>query len=205
MSNKAETARLNGALSNGPTTEQGRARSAQNSLKHGLTSSRIVLPHESQEEYDALEASILNRFKPADEFEIELAKEMAAARWRLRRIDLMEAAVFKKALRQQQEILGPDADPADVRDAAYAEVAESKTLRMLSRHQGQLRRAYEKAWKELEIIQAHRENEEEQNEPTLPVMTRELFDTLTTPPGGFTLSPRAIAMSQANAARELRS
>jgi hypothetical protein len=48
---------------------------------------------------------------------------MAAARWRLRRIQSMEAALFKKAIQQQQEILGPDASPEDVNDSAYAEVA----------------------------------------------------------------------------------
>ena len=194
MSNKAETARSNGAFSKGPATEQGKAISAQNSLKHGLTSSRIVLPGESQEEYDALEASIISRFKPVGELEMELAKEMASARWRLRRIDIMETAVFKKAIRQQQELLGPDAGPDEVRDAAYAEVAESKTLRMLSRHQGQLRRAYEKAWKEILLIQDDRLTEEEQNEPTVPGMRDESFD-LVTPP-----SLNYLAQQQANAA-----
>jgi hypothetical protein len=81
---------------------------------------------------------------------------MASALWRLDRIEAMEAALFHKAYKQQQELLGPDADPNEVRIAAYAEVAESKGFRMLSRHQAQLRRAYEKAWKEIEIIQEQR-------------------------------------------------
>ena len=55
----------------------------------------IVLPHESQEQYDSLEGAILNRFKPADELERDLVTEMAAARWRLRRIEAMEAALFE--------------------------------------------------------------------------------------------------------------
>jgi hypothetical protein len=45
--------------------------------------------------------------------------------------------------------LGPDADESDVQDAAYAEVAESRSYRMLIRHAAQLRPAYEKAWREL--------------------------------------------------------
>jgi hypothetical protein len=172
MSLKAETARINGTKSNGPVTEEGKSASSQNSLKHGLTSSRVVLPHESQEEFDRLEASFINRFKPYDEVEHELVHEMAAARWRLRRVEGMEAALFKKALKNQQEALGPDADAMDIQDAAYAEVAESKSLRMLSRHQSQLRRSYEKAWRELELIQqcrvAESEEDELQNEPTVP-------------------------------------
>jgi hypothetical protein len=166
MSNKAEIARANGAKSNGPVTAEGKAISSRNSLKHGLTSSRVVLSHESQEEYDSLESSFLRRFKPADEVETELVIEMAAARWRLRRVELMEDALFKKAIREQSELLGPDADPADIRDAAYVFVAESKTMRTLAGHSRQLRRSYERAWKELDTLQNQRKQEQE-NEPTV--------------------------------------
>ena len=169
---QAATARVNGAKSNGPITAEGKAISAQNSLKHGLTSSRVVLPHESQEAYDKLEASLINRFKPADDLESELVQEMAAARWRLRRIEAMEAALFKKAIKQHEEAGTPDA-----LDIAYAEVAESKSYRMLVRHAAQLRRAFEKAWKELQLIQADRKIDEEdelQNEPSAAFFKRQL-------------------------------
>ena len=169
---QAATARANGAKSNGPITAEGKAISAQNSLKHGLTSSRVVLPHESQEAYDKLEASLINRFKPADDLESELVQEMAAARWRLRRIEAMEAALFKKAIKQHEEAGTPDA-----LDIAYAEVAESKSYRMLVRHASQLRRAFEKAWKELQLIQADRKIDEEdelQNEPSIAFLKRQL-------------------------------
>jgi len=95
-----------------------------------------------------------------------LVIEMAAARWRLRRIELMEDAVFKKAMREQAELLGPDADPSEIRDAAYVFVAESKTMRTLASHSRQLRRSYERAWKELEGLQNQRKQEQE-NEPTI--------------------------------------
>jgi hypothetical protein len=189
MSNKAEIARINGARSNGPVTEAGKAISSRNSLKHGLASARVVLPHESQEEYDRLEASLVDRFKPYDEIERALVHQMAASLWRLSRIEEMEAALFHKAFKQQHELLRPEADPEELRMAAYAEVAESKGLRMLSRHQSQLRRAYEKAWKELEILQEHRSQEVEepveeddeayvQNEPTriAPRMIDQFFN-----------------------------
>jgi hypothetical protein len=201
MSNKAEAARINGAKSNGPITAEGKAIASQNSLKHGLTSSRVVLPHESQEEFDRLEASIVNRFKPHDEIEHELVHEMAAARWRLRRIAAMEVAIFNKAFKQQRELLGPDADTAEIQDAAYAEVAESKSLRMLSRHQSQLRRAYEKAWREIELIQEHRNQEAAedagiglQNEPR-PQLTPRMIEQIINAPIPFPTSQRPLAAS----------
>ena len=192
---QAAIARINGAKSQGPTSEEGKAISSRNSLKHGLTSSRVVLPHEAQAEYDNLEASFTNRFKPADELERELVHEMAAARWRLRRIESMEAALFKKAIRQQQEALGPDAASDDVNDAAYAEVAESKSYRMLVRHAAQLRRAYEKAWKELQLIQEDRRIDEEgdeiQNEPSIKDLQRQLEAIMVMPIPGE-LQSRAV-------------
>ncbi len=197
MSNKAEIARANGAKSNGPVTAEGKAISSRNSLKHGLTSTRVVLSHESQEEYDALESSFLRRFKPADEVETELVIEMAAARWRLRRVELMEDAVFKKAMREQAELLGPGADPADIRDAAYVFVAESKTMRTLASHSRQLRRSYERAWKELEGLQDRRKQEQE-NEPTvrstqaLHGVPAPSFIEETTIPAPYTVAPQSL-------------
>jgi hypothetical protein len=126
---------------------------------------------------------------------------MAAARWRLRRIAAMEVAIFNKAFKQQSELLGPDADPAEIQDAAYAEVAESKSLRMLSRHQSQLRRAYEKAWRELELVQEHRNQEaaedagiDLQNEPR-PQLTPRMIEQIINAPIPFPKSARPLAAS----------
>jgi hypothetical protein len=179
MNNQAETSRINGSKSQGPITAEGRAISAQNSLKHGATSSRVVLKYESQEEFDELKDSFVHRFKPADILEHELVHEMSAARWRMRRIEAMESALFDKAIEDQ--LANPDNDPARAQMLAYIEVAESTSYRGLQRHQSQLRRAYEKAWRELELIQAQRNNEAEikttelQNEPGSRRREREIM------------------------------
>jgi hypothetical protein len=95
---------------------------------------------------------------------------MAAARWRLRRIQEMESAVYQKAIRAQQDKLGPKADPAEVRMLAYATVADSNALRMVVRYAGQIRRAYERAWSELVKLQRQtaeaEQQSEQQNEPS---------------------------------------
>lgn len=161
---KAQIARINGAKSIGPITAEGKAASAANSLKHGLTASRVVLRHESQAEFDALVACLTETFKPSGAFEQELVQEMAASRWRLRRIETMETAVFEHAISKHLEA---GRDPAEAQNLAFVEMADCKSLRAISRHQGQLRRAYEKAWNELQVLQSARKVEAQQNEPSV--------------------------------------
>ena len=173
MPTKAETARANGARSIGPVTAEGKARSSQNSVKHGLSGAAVVLPHESQQDFEELHTSLLQEFRPTGPLQRDLVYEMAAARWRLRRIQEMESAIYLKAIRAQQEKLGPKADPAEVRMLAYAAVADSNALRMVIRYATQIRRAYEKAWTELAKLQRQAAAQEQQNEPSRPVRIAE--------------------------------
>lgn len=149
---KADAARANGGKSKGPTTEQGKARSAQNSLKHGLNSNTVVLRTESQEEYDQLLFDYIRLYQPVGPIEQDLVHEIAATRWRLRRILRMEAAAFDNAIERAAE-----ENPDTAESVAFEDLAEnSKALRMLNRYEGRLRRAYERAATELRHIQAAR-------------------------------------------------
>lgn len=149
---KAEAARINGAKSQGPTTEQGKARSAQNATKHGLNSHTVVLATESQEEYDQLLFDYIRLYQPVGPIEQDLVHEVAATRWRLRRILRIEAAAFDNAIERAAE-----EDPETAETAAFENLtAHSGPLRMLSRYEGRLRRAYERATVELRRIQSER-------------------------------------------------
>jgi hypothetical protein len=64
-----------------------------------------------------LKADIAKHFKPVDNLEAELVHEMAASRWCLRRIEKMDAALFQKFMRPQQEALGAEGDPSQSRSA----------------------------------------------------------------------------------------
>ena len=62
---RAEASRQNGAKSRGPKTAEGRARSAQNALKHGMRAQKhLVLPDEDAAEFDALEAALVEELAP---------------------------------------------------------------------------------------------------------------------------------------------
>jgi hypothetical protein len=87
----------NAQLSTGPRTEEGKARSSQNSLKHGVFAKTIVLPGESQEEFDALLAGLRKDHKPEGETESNLVRGLAEIQWRLNRLRRYEAAATDDA------------------------------------------------------------------------------------------------------------
>jgi hypothetical protein len=79
-STKSDTSRANGAKSRGPVTREGRAKSARNSIRHGLRAKSIVLPTESEEEFQSLLDSYHDQFDPQTGVEMELVEAIAVAR-----------------------------------------------------------------------------------------------------------------------------
>jgi hypothetical protein len=92
---RAEASRKNGAKSRGPKTLQGKARSAQNALKHGLRAQKyVVLPEENAGEFAGLEAALVEELAPVGTLQLMLARRVAVAAWRLARADRIEADLF---------------------------------------------------------------------------------------------------------------
>lgn len=54
-----ETNRRNAFKSTGPTTPEGKERSCQNALRHGLTAETVIAGLEDSEDYQAFEASVI--------------------------------------------------------------------------------------------------------------------------------------------------
>src|ERR1019366_8657541 len=101
-SRRAEAARRNGANSRGPKTGEGKLRSSQNSLQHGMHARTLILPGESQEEYDQLRDEYLEQFNPAGPAEKHEVETLYNAEFRIRRMRRMEAAQVKYQMDQEQ-------------------------------------------------------------------------------------------------------
>jgi len=69
----------------GPRTDDGKARSSMNAVKHGLRAETIVLPHESADEWEALRAAVHAEYRPRGLIETDLVERIAESMWRLRR------------------------------------------------------------------------------------------------------------------------
>jgi hypothetical protein len=62
---RAEASRNNGAKSRGPRTPEGKARSSQDALKHGMRAQKyVVLPEEDGAEFAELEAALIAELAP---------------------------------------------------------------------------------------------------------------------------------------------
>jgi hypothetical protein len=94
---RAEASRKNGARSRGPKTLEGKARSAQNALKHGLRAQKyVVLPEEDADEFAGLEAAMIEELAPIGALQTVLARRVAVAAWRLARADRIEVELFEE-------------------------------------------------------------------------------------------------------------
>ena len=71
-----------------PKTAEGKARSAQNALKHGMRAQKcIVLPGERASAFEAFEAALLEELAPEGALQAVLAQRVVAASWRLARAE----------------------------------------------------------------------------------------------------------------------
>jgi hypothetical protein len=92
---RAEASRRNGAKSRGPSSPEGKARAAQNALKHGLRAQKhVVLPDEDAGEFRALAAALIQELAPAGALQSVLAQRVAVAAWRLARADRIETELL---------------------------------------------------------------------------------------------------------------
>jgi len=86
--------RNNAKKSTGPRTPEGRAAVRLNGVKHGLTAATLVLPGETESDFESLLADFESEHQPATPTEEALVRQMAMAQWRLRRLYHVEAAFF---------------------------------------------------------------------------------------------------------------
>jgi hypothetical protein len=140
---RAEASRKNGAKSRGPKTAEGKARSAQNALKHGMRARKyLLLPEEDADEFAALEAAMIEELAPVGALQKVLARRVALAAWRLARADHIEVELFAErrfrdgglghALIRDGNGVSFLRDPAAYRGAAMAEFWRAlRTLKAL--------------------------------------------------------------------------
>jgi hypothetical protein len=101
---KLRACRLNGALSRGPVTEEGKRRIAESHLYHGICSRQILLPDEPRQDFDDLMKQYIDVLHPRNSAELALVHEIVIALWRRRRLSRLETQLMNEYIPKKQEI-----------------------------------------------------------------------------------------------------
>ena len=153
--------RANAQHSTGPTTPAGQARSSMNALKHGLTGKTVVLPSESLEDYTHHLETYINKFRPANDDEMRLVRNINDSIWRISRIQHIEFSLHYKAELEFADKLKdrPEAERVNL-SSADAFLKYEKQLHNLNLQEARLRRYIEKDTAELARLQNFRRSVE---------------------------------------------
>ncbi len=84
----------NALRSTGPKTPEGKRTASMNAVKHGLTARELIIRVEDQPAFDELHSAYLAELQPAGILETEMLNSIVHAAWNLRRIRILEAALF---------------------------------------------------------------------------------------------------------------
>src|SRR6476661_2780798 len=127
--------RRNALKSTGPKTPEGKAIVRLNSLRHGLRARTVVLPGESNQEFNELCDDLEAEWQPESRTAQFYLEQMAISQWQLMRMEVGEANIFVETVLDK---------------------THTPLLDRLWQAQGRLGRAYARAQRELERLQDRR-------------------------------------------------
>ncbi len=181
--------RANAARSTGPKTPEGKARSAQNSLKHGFTASTFsVVRLEDLQEIARLKFDLVSVYRPVNSQELFALERMALSQQAILRAARLESGLFTTCLNEtldgeghpftpmSKELAGDgDIEIARAQNRNYCLadgflrlVRQSNGWSIFLRYQAQAERQYRRALEDFDRLKALRHalpNEELPNEP----------------------------------------
>jgi hypothetical protein len=148
--------RANAARSTGPKTEEGKARSRANALRHGLTGDGVVLPEEAAAEVERLSLAFRDELKAEGEVGHALAHRMAVMAVRMdRSVDQETAALSERVRRALDEFEVPEGVDAAEAERLRAEAGRramfdpSKEATLTRKYEAAAERCFFRSLKEL--------------------------------------------------------
>jgi hypothetical protein len=160
---RTETNRENSTHSTGPRTTEGKEIASRNSIKHGLTSTKVVLSYESQEEYDDLCASMISEYEPTEGQESRTVQQIAQNYWRLQRCARIETQMFENRLGvlKMAARIDPKMKLNGDEGLSICFNEDERAFDKLRRYQTTIERSYNTSVKQLEATQKARHLKEE--------------------------------------------
>jgi hypothetical protein len=159
--------RANARRSTGPTTSAGKAKSALNAVKTGLTGRTVLLPQEDVALYQAHVQRFQEELQPVGALETALVQSLADTQWRLNRIPSLESGLLALGRRRcAPDLFADEPDPAvrAVLLEAHVFNTEAPALKNLYLQESRLRRQYTRDLRELDKLRAERAEKEQKQE-----------------------------------------
>ncbi len=124
--------RANAQHSTGPRTDEGKARSAANSITHGFYSKAFIVRPDEQADFDDMLADLTNALQPKaiDALAAELFAQVVHASWNLHRLRILESKVYAE-----------HEDP-------FEDEASIRKLELIARHRARYERTRQSALKQ---------------------------------------------------------
>lgn len=139
----------------GPKTEEGKAVSRLNALKHGLLSKAVLLESEDAKTLNELTTDMREEFSPQGPLEEILVDRIASCYWRLRRAVWVEKNAMDWYEEDEEMMVFPEPDEQVARKRIKNTLGNDSIEKVL-RYETAIERSMFRALHELERLQAKR-------------------------------------------------
>jgi hypothetical protein len=129
----------NASHSTGPRTAEGQNRSSRNSLKHGLCSTKHLVPRGEREAFDLHYNESIAALAPIGIIESQLAEAIILDQWRLIRARNLEGEIFARGFvnAKIESIAGGETWLAHAKELALLTLYEQRINRALARNKAE--------------------------------------------------------------------
>ena len=118
--------RANAQKSTGPRTNEGKAASKRNAVKHGILSREVLVAGEDHQELTALQEWFEKDLQPVGPMEVMLVGQIVATHWRLRRVLAAESGeILREAALQRASATSNALPPALEETAAGCKLLQT--------------------------------------------------------------------------------
>ena len=203
---QVEANRRNAQSSTGPRTEEGKARSRANGVRHGLRAEKILVMDEDPAEYAEYRQGMLDSLRPEDPLEYTLAERVVAQGWRLKRAERAEAALLNRDMGKAHHIAMNELPPQhrqrwdEEPDSILVGIVlgesmsgPSNSYETLRRYERSIERGFYAALHELRAIRKERREDTEREDARTDTERRDAETRRGPDAGAFSREPQASA------------
>jgi hypothetical protein len=167
---QTEANRKNAKNSTGPKTPTGKAITAQNATKHGLTAQNAVIKGEDPADFDLHRDEMLEYYNPQGPVETALTHRIITLSWQIKRSPNLHTAVINYQIDKVQGFESEDTDPELILGRAIVRLfVNPGILDRLMLYERRIENSLHKSMNALQNLKKAKKNNPDQIEKTNPI------------------------------------